>query len=76
MSRRMIQKLGTSSCKLHGDALLALKANLRVAGSQLQDFIELLRILFSDENFLTALKAEDMSTLPKRLAEQLAERRP
>jgi hypothetical protein len=75
MSRRIVQKLATTSTKLHGDAILALKGNLRAAGGQLQDFVALLEILLSDENFMIALEVEGLTTMPKRLSEQLAERR-
>jgi hypothetical protein len=74
MRRPVTLKLATPASKLHHEALSALSANLSVAGRKLQDLIALMKIVFSDENFITALEAEGLITIPSCLMEHLGEK--
>ncbi|OAI57282.1 hypothetical protein AYO50_01775 [Acidobacteria bacterium SCGC AG-212-P17] len=74
MNRPVTLKLATPASKLHHEALSALSANLSVASGRLQDLIALMKIVFSDENFITALEAEGLITIPTCLVKHLGEK--
>lgn len=67
MSRIIIHKLSNSSIKSYGDALLALRINLRVTLDQLQELTALLRLILSDEHFVTTMEVEGFTAFPEWL---------
>jgi hypothetical protein len=71
MKSRMVYKLATPSSNLHHDAIRALRTNLRVIDGQIQDLVFHLRIIFSDEHFITLLRAEGLVSIPSCLVERL-----
>ena len=46
-----------------------------ITGGRLQFIVEAIQLLLSDENFVTLLRAENVQTLPRPLADLIAERR-
>lgn len=74
MKRPVILKMGAPASKVHHDALSALSSNLSLAGGRLQDLIALMKIVFSDENFITVLEVEGLITIPSCLMEHLSEK--
>ena len=71
MKRRRRYRFKCSPYVVHRNATEALSTNLSKIDGQLRDFSTLLRELFSDENFLTLLRAEGLITIPKWLHDQL-----
>jgi hypothetical protein len=74
MKRPVILKMGAPASKIHHDALSSLSANLSQADGRLKDLIALMKIVFSDENFITVLDAEGLITIPSCLMEHLGEK--
>ena len=71
MKKRVRSKCKGSSFAVHGNAIQVLRTNLSRLEGHLQELSSLLGELFSDENFLTLLRAEGLITMPKWIHEHL-----
>jgi hypothetical protein len=71
MKKKMVLNLASDHCKLHRGASQALRMNLAAADVQLHDLTALFRKILSDENFLTLLRAEGLTTIPSYLIGRL-----
>jgi hypothetical protein len=74
VKRPVTLKLATPASKVHHEALSALGANLSLARGRLQDLIALMKVVFSDENLITALEVEGLTMIPSCLVKHLGEK--
>ena len=71
MKKTVVQKLGTSCMNSYSEALRNLRINLRDTPTQIEQFMALLRIIFSDQNFIMLLEIEGLVTIPNCIARRL-----
>jgi hypothetical protein len=71
MKRVTVQRRAKSSTKSYSEALIGLRINLRVTSGRLEEFMALLKLIFSDENFITLLEVERFITMPNCVARRL-----
>ena len=62
------------SLQTQADRQRLLIKRAEITGGRLQFIVEAMQLLLSDENFVTLLRAEDLQTLPRPLAELIAQR--
>jgi hypothetical protein len=71
MKKKMVLNLASAHCKLHRDSSQALRMNLAAADDQLHDLTALFRKILSDDNFLTLLRSEGLTSIPTCLIGRL-----
>ncbi len=62
------------SLQTQADRQRLLIKRAEITGSRLQFIVEAMQLLLGDENFITLLRAENVQTLPRPLADLIAER--
>ena len=62
------------SLQRQADRQRLLVKRAEITGGRLQFIVEAMQLLLSDENFITLLRAENVQTLPRPLADLIAER--
>lgn len=67
----MVLNPASDHCKLDREASQALRMNLAAADDQLHDLTALFREILSDDNFLTLLRAEGLTSIPTCLIGRL-----